>query len=108
MSHINKACYKNGRLRKYTLTPQNNTPGNHAPPRDKHANLRSKEARAEQNRKAQAMFRRRREEKMKQLEADSAALGPTRQRLAVAEARLLEMALVSESLRGCGGCELAW
>lgn len=53
-----------------------------------------KESRAEQNRKAQQIFRRRREEKMKQLEMDSAALGPTRTRLSVAEARIEQLALV--------------
>ncbi|KAL1405441.1 hypothetical protein Q8F55_009073 [Vanrija albida] len=47
----------------------------------------SKELRAEQNRKAQQVFRRKREEKMKQLELDSLALVQTRERLAAAEAR---------------------
>lgn len=53
-----------------------------------------KEARAEQNRKAQQIFRRKREEKIKQLELDSMALNNTRQRLIAAEARLSDMALV--------------
>ncbi|WOO85567.1 uncharacterized protein LOC62_07G009070 [Vanrija pseudolonga] len=48
----------------------------------------SKELRAEQNRKAQQVFRRKREEKMKQLELDSLALAQTRERLAASEARI--------------------
>ncbi|KLT44226.1 hypothetical protein CC85DRAFT_283741 [Cutaneotrichosporon oleaginosum] len=58
---------------------------------------KSKEARAEQNRKAQQIFRRKREEKIKQLELDSMALANTRGRLVAAEARLSEMALELEA-----------
>ncbi|TXT07173.1 hypothetical protein VHUM_03343 [Vanrija humicola] len=43
---------------------------------------------SEQNRKAQQVFRRKREEKMKQLELDSLALAQTRERLAASEARI--------------------
>jgi hypothetical protein len=55
----------------------------------------SKKSRAEQNRKAQQVYRRNREEKMKRLEADQAALAQTRIRLAAAEARIEQLALVS-------------
>lgn len=55
----------------------------------------SKESRAEQNRKAQQVFRRKREEKMKQLEIDAMALAGTRARLQAAEERILSLALVS-------------
>ncbi|GMK57279.1 hypothetical protein CspeluHIS016_0401130 [Cutaneotrichosporon spelunceum] len=58
---------------------------------------KSKEARAEQNRKAQQLFRRKREEKIKQLELDAMALTSTRVRLAAAEARLSELALELEA-----------
>ena len=56
---------------------------------------RTKESRAAQNRRAQQLFRRRREEHMKKLESDSAALGPALEALASAEQKLREMALVS-------------
>lgn len=65
--------------------------------RDDVADALRKEARAEQNRKAQQIFRRKREEKIKQLELDSMALGNTRQRLMAAEQRLADMALVRYS-----------
>lgn len=41
------------------------------------------------------MFRRKREEKMKQLEIDAMALAGTRARLQAAEERILSLALVS-------------
>ena len=59
---------------------------------------RAKEARAEQNRRAQQAFRRRREEKMKGLEAAAAALEPTQRRLQEVESKLIEAALVSSGL----------
>jgi hypothetical protein len=51
-------------------------------------------SRAEQNRRAQQAFRRRREERMKDLESAAAALEPTQRRLQDAEAKLREVALV--------------
>lgn len=66
------------------------------------ADTNSKESRAEQNRKAQQVFRRKREEKMKQLEIDALALAGTRARLQAAEERILSLALVSVA-RECGG-----
>lgn len=56
--------------------------------------LRSKDARAEQNRRAQQAFRRRREEHIKKLEADSLALEPTRKRLDDVEDLLRDANLV--------------
>lgn len=57
-----------------------------------------KELRAEQNRKAQQIFRRKREQRIKQLELDSVALNGFKERTAQAEAKLLEMALVGAGL----------
>jgi len=61
----------------------------------------SKEKRAEQNRKAQQAFRRRREEHMRDLERDAAALAPTKKRLEEVERSLREFTLVSNSHLPC-------
>ncbi|ORX36832.1 hypothetical protein BD324DRAFT_627336 [Kockovaella imperatae] len=63
----------------------------------KRAPSEAKEARAEQNRRAQQAFRRRREEKMKGLEAAAAALEPTQRRLQEVESKLIEAALSLEA-----------
>lgn len=59
---------------------------------------RSKEGRAEQNRRAQQAFRRRREEHIKKLESDAALLVPTRERLEETEYKVRDIALVRWSL----------
>lgn len=57
--------------------------------------LTSRKDRAEQNKKAQQAFRKRREERMKELEAAAASLEPMQRRLAQTEDKLAETALVS-------------
>ena len=54
-----------------------------------------KGSRAEQNRRAQQAFRRRREERMKDLESAAAALETTQRRLQDAESKFRDAALVS-------------
>lgn len=54
--------------------------------------------RAEQNRRAQQVYRRKREERMKQLEAAAAALEPTRKALADTQGKLRALAQVSSAL----------
>ena len=56
---------------------------------------RIKAAKAEQNKRAQQAFRRRREERMKDLEAAAASLEPVQRRLAHAEDLLVDSNLVS-------------
>lgn len=51
-------------------------------------------ARAAQNRKAQQVYRRKREDKMKELEAQVAQLGDVKHNLSLAESKLKELALV--------------
>jgi multisubunit Na+/H+ antiporter MnhG subunit len=53
------------------------------------------DARAAQNRKAQQVYRRKREDKMKELEAQVALLGDVKHNLSLAESKLKELALVS-------------
>jgi hypothetical protein len=60
--------------------------------------------RAEQNRRAQQAFRRRREERMNKLETDAAALEPTQRKLTEAQSQLLETALVCLS---CGTVQVS-
>ncbi|ORY32562.1 hypothetical protein BCR39DRAFT_522856 [Naematelia encephala] len=57
----------------------------------------SKQARSEQNRRAQQAFRRRREEHIKKLESDSAAYEATKARLDEANIRLRDLALAYET-----------
>jgi hypothetical protein len=55
----------------------------------------AQDARAAQNRKAQQVYRRKREDKMKELEAQVALLGDVKHNLSLAESKLKELALVS-------------
>jgi hypothetical protein len=57
----------------------------------------AQDARAAQNRKAQQVYRRKREDKMKELEAQVALLGDVKHNLSLAESKLKELALVSRS-----------
>jgi len=57
----------------------------------------AQDARAAQNRKAQQVYRRKREDKMKELEAQVALLGDVKHNLSLAESKLKEIALVSGS-----------
>ena len=56
----------------------------------------TQDARAAQNRKAQQVYRRKREDKMKELEAQVALLGDVKHNLSLAESKLREIALVSQ------------
>lgn len=55
---------------------------------------RNKKARAEQNKRAQQVFRRKREEHIKKLEEEAAAATDLRHSLSLAESKLRELALV--------------
>ena len=57
--------------------------------------LTGRKDRAEQNKKAQQAFRKRREERMKELEAAAATLEPMQRKLHQTEDKLSETALVS-------------
>ena len=61
-------------------------------------NSSTKESRAEQNRRAQQAFRRRREERMRDLESAAAALEPISHRMVEAEDKLFDAALVSHAV----------
>jgi hypothetical protein len=59
----------------------------------------TKKARAEQNRRAQQVFRRKREERIKKLEEDATVLTDLRHSLSLAESKLRELALASRPFK---------